>query len=64
MKGLRDLPVDERPGFGALVNQVKGALEDLYEQQLLKVREAAIDQRLNAECIDVSLPGRTSYNFV
>jgi len=61
MKGLRDLPPEERPGFGALVNEVKAALETYYEQHLDKVREQAIDQRLNAEKIDVSLPGRAPF---
>jgi len=58
MKGMRDLPPEQRPEFGAQVNQVKGALEELVELQLQHVREAAIDERLQSEKIDVTLPGR------
>ncbi|PLX98070.1 MAG: phenylalanine--tRNA ligase subunit alpha [Desulfuromonas sp.] len=60
MKGMRDLPADQRPEFGAQVNRVKGDLEELFEQRLQQVRESAIDERLSSEKIDVTLPGRTS----
>ena len=61
MKGMRDLPAEQRPEFGAQVNQVKSALESLVEKQLQHVRNAAIDARLESEKVDVTLPGRTPW---
>jgi len=61
MKGMRDLPPEQRPEFGALINQVKSALEVFYEEQLQRVRDASIDARLESERVDVTLPGRVPF---
>jgi len=59
MKGMGGLSAEERPVVGALANQVKDELEDLFETQAVQLRQAEIARRLERERIDVTLPGRT-----
>ncbi|WP_305043936.1 phenylalanine--tRNA ligase subunit alpha [Geoalkalibacter sp.] len=61
MKGLGSVPADERPGIGALLNQFKDELEDLFQSRLHQVREDEIRVRLERERIDVTLPGRSRF---
>ena len=60
MSKLRDLPQEERPAFGALVNQVKTDIEHaVYEKKGL-LEDEALKILLQQEKIDVTLPG---YHF-
>lgn len=59
MKGMGGLSAEERPVIGALANQVKDELEDLFETRAVQLRQAEIARRLERERIDVTLPGRT-----
>jgi phenylalanyl-tRNA synthetase alpha chain len=58
LRGVGQLPKEERPIVGQRGNEVKLALEAAYEQrvQTLKVQEMA--RALAAEGLDVTLPGR------
>lgn len=58
LRSTGQLPPEERPGFGKLVNEVRDELEEAWasrEQQLFRQEE---EQRLLAETLDVTLPGR------
>jgi phenylalanyl-tRNA synthetase alpha chain len=61
MKGMGQLSAEDRPVVGALANQVKDELEDLFAARFGQLREAAIQARLAHEKIDVTLPGRTIF---
>jgi phenylalanyl-tRNA synthetase alpha chain len=58
LKGLGKLPPDEKPRAGALINQAKQQVEALLQQRREAILAAELDQRLAAESIDVTLPGR------
>jgi phenylalanyl-tRNA synthetase alpha chain len=58
LKSLGKLPVDERPTAGEKINQAKKALQQAIESRRGEVVSAALDARLNAERLDVTLPGR------
>ncbi|MBW6511863.1 MAG: phenylalanine--tRNA ligase subunit alpha [Desulfuromonadaceae bacterium] len=58
MKGMGQLSAAERPVIGALANTVKDEIESLLYERLERTRAAEIDRRLQAEKIDVTLPGR------
>ncbi len=56
LRGMRDVPAEERPVVGALVNEVRDAIEGA-----LKVKEegfinAKLQEKLKSEQIDISLP--------
>jgi len=60
MKGMGQLAPEERPLVGALVNDVKAALEEAFAARSSVLAESAIQQRVARETIDVTLPGRRS----
>jgi phenylalanyl-tRNA synthetase alpha chain len=57
MRGIRELPVEERPMVGQLVNQIKRELESRIEALQERLRAAALEQSLAAARLDVTLPG-------
>ena len=58
LKGMGKLSAEERPKMGALVNTVRESITDKLEAKKTLLEEAAITAQLEAESIDVSLPGR------
>lgn len=57
-KAIGALPVGERPGAGELVNVVKDALEAAIAAREADLAGGALARRLEAEALDVTLPGR------
>jgi phenylalanyl-tRNA synthetase alpha chain len=58
LKGLGALSAEERPAAGAEINRVKSALSDQISEFKQRLDQAAVDARLEAEKIDVTLSGR------
>lgn len=58
LKGLGKLSPEERPKMGALVNKVREALEDYIEETKAKIEAREMEERLAAEAVDITLPGR------
>ncbi len=58
MKGMRDLSAEERPLVGKIVNEIKEELEALFSIRQREIHSTALEQRLQEEKIDVTLPGR------
>jgi phenylalanyl-tRNA synthetase alpha chain len=60
LRGMGQLPPEERPKVGRAVNEIKAKLAAAYEEREAQVKAAALVGSLTAEAIDVSLPGRPS----
>ena len=58
MKGLCKLLPDERKAQGAVINGIKEKIEQSLNARRDELAHAQMQQRLNAEAIDVTLPGR------
>lgn len=58
LKGLGKLPAEERPQAGERINQAKQALSRELEARRGDLERAALNERLAAERVDVTLPGR------
>ncbi|MGH8619268.1 MAG: phenylalanine--tRNA ligase subunit alpha [Burkholderiales bacterium] len=58
LKGLGKLPPAERPAAGARINVAKQRIEDALAARRATLQQAALDQQLAAEALDVTLPGR------
>lgn len=58
LKGLGALSADERPAAGAKINEVKQQLQARLNDRKSSMEQAALDAKLQAESIDVTLPGR------
>jgi phenylalanyl-tRNA synthetase alpha chain len=57
-RGLRDVPAEDRPAVGRLVNEVATALSDLLAERRAVLAASESEARLAAERIDITLPGR------
>src|SRR3989304_7801959 len=57
-KGLGKLSAEERPAAGARINQVKQGIEAALQQRRDALQQAKLTQKLAAEALDVTLPGR------
>ena len=62
MKGLGALSAEERPAAGAVINQAKQQVQDALNECREALEVAVLNQKLAAETIDVSLPGRRIEN--
>ncbi len=62
MQSLRDVPAEDRPAAGAVINQAKQEVQDALNARKNALESAALNARLAAETIDVSLPGRRMEN--
>ena len=58
LKGLAALPPEEKKTLGAAVNQAKQAIEALLHARRQALADAQLAQRLSAEAIDITMPGR------
>ena len=58
LKGLASLSVDEKKARGAEINQTKQRIEALLTERREALAEAELQAQLQAEALDVTLPGR------
>ncbi|SPP31110.1 Phenylalanine--tRNA ligase alpha subunit [Arsenophonus endosymbiont of Aleurodicus floccissimus] len=58
MSTLRDLPAEERPTAGAVINQAKQQVQNSLNMRKEQLENTILNARLAAEKIDISLPGR------
>ena len=60
LKGMKDVPPEERPQVGQLVNDTRAKIEAVLEETKKQLEEAARELQLKAEVIDVTLPAKKS----
>ncbi len=58
LRRVSELPKEERPAFGQRANELKQALESLYEERTQAVKAAELEQALKSGALDVTMPGR------
>ncbi|TVP91546.1 MAG: phenylalanine--tRNA ligase subunit alpha [Pseudomonadaceae bacterium] len=58
MKTLGNIPAEERPKVGAMVNAAKEQVSSVLNARKADMEAAALNARLAAERVDVTLPGR------
>ena len=58
LKQMGRLSAEERPAMGQLANEVRAALEGALETAARKMEAAALELKLKAETVDVTIPGR------
>jgi phenylalanyl-tRNA synthetase alpha chain len=57
MKGMRDVPKEERPEMGKVINALKSWAEEKFNDFEEKIKSLELQQRYAQEAIDVTLPG-------
>ena len=59
MKTMKDLSKEERPAFGAKINEIKQELSALIEERKTVLEEKETAQRMKQEKLDITLNGYT-----
>lgn len=62
MMSLRDCSSEERPAMGKLINELKEEVTNLCKQTIEALEQAETARRIEAEKIDVTLPGRKRFS--
>jgi phenylalanyl-tRNA synthetase alpha chain len=57
LRGIGDLPPEERGPVGGAANAVRGAIESQLAERTRELQAAELDDRLASDRIDVTLPG-------
>ena len=60
MKGMGALTPEERKDVGRIANEVRTFIENTIEEKKKTIADAALNARLKAETIDVTMPGKTA----
>lgn len=60
LRGMKGLTPEERPVVGALANEVRDALTEAIATRQTNLEAAALNEKLAAETLDVTLPGRAT----
>jgi len=58
LRGLKDLPPEQRSQMGQLANQIKAELEQAFDNKQAALQQEAESEKLVSEFVDVTLPGR------
>ncbi|MEO5986000.1 MAG: phenylalanine--tRNA ligase subunit alpha [Candidatus Limnocylindria bacterium] len=58
MKSLGFAPAEQRPALGRLANEVRAEVQGAIDERLVALRGDDLDERLAAERVDMSAPGR------
>src|SRR5690348_13559495 len=58
LRGMGSLPAEERPVAGQVVNAARRMLEEADGLRQTRLQAIALDARLAADRVDVTLPGR------
>lgn len=58
MSGMRDLPKEERPAFGKMVNEFKERVEEKIATFETELKARELKKRYEQETVDVTLPGK------
>jgi len=57
MKDLKDVPKEEKPKLGQLINHSKQKIASLLEKAKTLIESHLVEEKLKSESIDVTLPG-------
>ena len=58
LKGMRDVSPEDRPVVGQLVNDTRERIEKLLEESRRSIEAALLNERLEVETLDVTLPAK------
>lgn len=58
MTFMRQIPNELKAAYGKMVNDARSKVEALFQEKMEKAQKKALEDKLNAEKIDITLPGR------
>ena len=60
LRGMGALSAEERPVIGQLANEVRASIEEAIGQKAKELQAKALEEKLKAEKLDVTMPGKTA----
>ena len=57
MVELKNVPVEQKPAMGQLINETKSFISTLIDSKNKKLQDEELEAKLNKESIDITLPG-------
>ncbi|MBU1018511.1 MAG: phenylalanine--tRNA ligase subunit alpha [Patescibacteria group bacterium] len=57
LRGIKDVPGEEKKAYGENANKAKKTLEEAFDQKKSELKEAALNSQLTTENFDLSEPG-------
>lgn len=60
LKGMGNLSKEERPVIGQLANEIRDAITEALDTKQETLEQAALQQQLKEETVDVTMPGKPS----
>lgn len=58
MKGMKDIPKEDRPAFGKIVNDLRVEIDNLFNEKEVVLKEKERLENFEKEKIDITLPGK------
>ncbi len=58
LKGMKDIPAENRPAYGKMVNDLRVKLENKFDELEAEVKAKELTSKLADEKIDVTMPGK------
>ncbi len=58
MKGIGALPNDQKPLFGAKINEAKNSVQSMLDARVQDLKVGELSKQFEAERIDITMPGR------
>jgi len=62
LKAVGQLPKEEKPAAGQAINKIKQQVQALLDERRLVLEQHALTEKLEADALDVSLPGRSGFS--
>lgn len=62
LKGMKDVPNEEKPLIGKLINELKSFIEEIFAVKEKELAEIALKEKIEKERIDVTLPVEKTTN--
>lgn len=56
--GMKDLPKEERPVYGKILNEFKNGVEAMFDERAALLKSEELKRKYEAEKVDVTLPGK------
>ncbi len=59
LRGMKDIPAEERSAFGKMVNDLKNEVESIFSEKEKAIKELELQKKYEKEKIDITLPGKS-----
>ncbi len=58
MQGMKDIPKEDRPAFGKLVNDLRTAIDELFGVKEAELKQIELLKTFEKEAVDITLPSK------